>query len=117
MHGPGRGGHVHGRPQARRQRQPRLVLLCPPGCAGGAAFHDILSEGRGAEHIGEEREARLDGVDRVEGKLLVLLHILVVGEGQPLHRREHRHEVAIDSARLATGKLRDVRVLLLRHEA
>src|SRR5207248_137687 len=37
--------------------------------------------------------------------------------GQPLHHREQRHEIAVDTARFATGQLGHVRVLFLGHDA
>ena len=41
----------------------------------------------GAQHAGRRLEAELERVDRVEEVLLVLLHVLVVGERQRVHAR------------------------------
>ena len=64
------------------------------------------------------RGARPRGcVDRVEDGLLVLLQVAVVGERQPLERREQPGEIADEAPGLSAGELGDVRVLLLRHDA
>ncbi len=57
------------------------------------------------------------GVDGVEDRLLVLLEVTVVGQGQALERREQAGEVADQAAGLPARELRDVGVLLLRHDA
>ena len=61
-------------------------------------------------------ERAAERVRRVEERLLVLLHVGVVGEGQPLHHREEPDEVPVDPAGLAPDQLGHVRVLLLRHD-
>ncbi len=55
-------------------------------------------------------------VDRVERRLLVLLHVLVVRERKPLERHEQRLQVAEDAPGLAAHELGEVGVLLLRHD-
>ena len=51
----------------------------------------------------------------VEQRLLVLLHVLVVGERQSLERREETREVADESTCLAPGEFGNIGVLLLGH--
>ena len=58
-----------------------------------------------------------DRFKRIEYRLLVLLHILVVGEGQTLQHCQGSHEVAVDTAGLSADKLRHVGVLFLWHYA
>ena len=58
-----------------------------------------------------------DGIHAVKDGLLVLLHILVVRKRQSFHDGEKRHQVAVAAPRLAAHKLRNIRVLLLRHDA
>ena len=82
-----------------------------------AEAHHVLAECDRGQHAGEERNAGLRRVDRIEGRLLVLLHILVVGEGKALHCRKKRHQIAVHSAGLAAHKFTDIRILLLRHNA
>ena len=54
--------------------------------------------------------------DGVEDRLLVLLEVAVVAEREPLERREQAGEVADQPTGLAARELRDVGVLLLRHD-
>ena len=62
-------------------------------------------------------EALKHRIHAVEDGFLVLLHVLVIGKRQALHDGEKRHQVAVAAARFAAHKLRNVRVLLLRHDA
>ena len=55
-------------------------------------------------------------VERVEHRLLVLLHVLGIGERQALHHREQRDEGAGDAAGLGAHQLGGVGVALLRHD-
>ena len=80
-----------------------------------AAPHILGDNAHGGEHGNECFQAELYGVHRVEYRFLVLLHILVVGEGDALHHREQGHKVAVDAAGLSADELGDVGVLLLRH--
>ena len=59
----------------------------------------------GREHRGHDLQAELRRVDAVEHGLLILLHILVVGEGQALERGEQGDEIAVDPACLAAAEL------------
>ena len=77
----------------------------------------ILGDGlHGGHHGGGHGQAHLDGVHAVEDALLVLLHILVVGQGDALEGGEEGDEVAVDAARLAADQLGHVGVLLLGHD-
>ena len=78
--------------------------------------HVVGADGHGVQHGGKDRQAHLHGVHRVKDRLLVLLHILVVGKRQALHGSEEAHEVAVDPARLSPHQLGHVRVLLRGHD-
>ena len=81
-----------------------------------SGLHHILGDGlHGGHHGSGDGEAHLDGVHAVEDALLVLLHILVVGQRDALHHGQQGDEGAVDTAGLAADQLRNVRVLLLRH--
>jgi len=69
-----------------------------------------------ADHVGEDLERAFDRVDGVEERLLVFLHVLVVGQRQRLHHGKKRHQVAVDPAGLPPHQFRHIRVLLLRHD-
>ena len=83
---------------------------------GGGFGHAVAADLHRADHRGVDREDRLDGVDRVEDRDLVLLQIAVVGERQTLAQGEERGQRAVDPRGLAAGELADVGVLLLRHQ-
>ena len=84
--------------------------------AGRARLHDILAEGHRAEHGGEHGQALEKRIARVEKGLFVLLHILIIGERNPLHHRQQGDQIAVDAAGFAAQQLGDVRVFLLRHD-
>ena len=54
----------------------------------------------GREHRGHDLQAELRRVDAVEHGLLILLHVLVVGEGQALERGEQGDEIAMTTTLL-----------------
>ena len=58
------------------------------------------------DHAGERRQQHLEGVDRVEHRLLVLLEVAVVGERQSLERRQQAGEVTDETTRLAARAAR-----------
>ena len=60
--------------------------------------------------------ARREAVEGVEGDLLVLLHVLRIGERQALHDDEQALEGAGDAPDLGARQLGGVRVALLRHD-
>ena len=55
-------------------------------------------------------------VERIEDRLLVLLHVLIIGKRQALHDREKAHQVAVNAPGLSADELRHIRVFLLRHD-
>ncbi len=83
--------------------------------AGGFA-HAVDPERQALEHGRQHPQHPLEGVHRVEERLLVLLHVGVVGQRQPFHRGQHGHQIAVETARLPADQLGHVRVLLLRHD-
>ena len=82
----------------------------------GGSFHDILPEFHGIDHSGKQSQTALHRVDGVKGQLLVLLHILVIGQRKSLHRRQHGDERAVDPSCFPPDQLRDIRIFLLRHD-
>ena len=76
---------------------------------GGVGLH-------GGDHGNEHLQAHLHSVHRIEDGLLILLHILVVGQGQTLQGGEQAHQVAVDTTGLATNQLCHVGILLLGHD-
>ena len=68
------------------------------------------------EHPVGRREAQLERVGSVEQVLLVLLHVLVVGERQAVHHAVERDQMAGDPRRLGAQQLGGVGVLLLGHD-
>ena len=76
----------------------------------------LALEGHPAEHPARRRQRQLQGVDGVEEVLLVLLHVLVVGQRSPVHHPVQRREVPDDPRRLRAQQLGRVGVLLLRHD-
>ena len=87
----------------------REAVLC--GC-----FHHFFIKGNRIDHAGEEGQAHLGRIDRVEHALFVFLHIFIIRKRQALHRRQKAHECAVDTSGLAAHELGDIRVLLLRHD-
>jgi hypothetical protein len=83
--------------------------------AGGRA-HAVGAERERGQHGRQDAQDRQQRVGGIEERLLVLLHVGVVGERQPLHRGQDGDEVAVEPAALAAHELRHVRVLLLRHD-
>ena len=82
-----------------------------------AALRHVLGpDGQRSQHGAEHGQAHLHGVDGVEDRLLVLLHILVVGQRQALHDGEQGHQIAVDPTGLAAHQLGHVGVLLLGHD-
>ena len=81
---------------------------------GGA--HALRAKRQRGQQRRQHAEDRLERVHRVEERLLVLLHVGVVREGQAFHRREDRDEIAVQAPALATHELGHVGILLLRHD-
>ena len=68
------------------------------------------------EHAGGGVQAQLERVRGVEQRLLVLLHVLVVGEREAVHHAVQRDEVGDQAGRLGPQQLGRVGVLLLGHD-
>ena len=62
------------------------------------------------------RSVRSQGVSGIEEILLVLLHVLVVGERQRVERSVQGRKASQDPGRLGTQQLGGVGVLLLGHD-
>ena len=77
--------------------------------------HGLGVERGGGDHAVEGEQRESDRVDGVEQRLLVLLHVLVVGERQSLEGGEETGEVTDESACLAPCEFGDIGVLLLGH--
>ena len=84
--------------------------------AQAAGTHVVAVDAHGAHHARAHVQGVRHGVGCVEDWLLVLLHVLVVGQRDALHGGEQAHQVAVDAARLAARELGEVGVLLLRHD-
>jgi hypothetical protein len=82
----------------------------------GGRPHPLRGHDDAVEHGRRRGEAELERVGRVEQALLILLHVLAVGEREALERRQQRLEVAEHAAGLAADQLGRVRVALLRHD-
>ena len=88
----------------REAKLRRILHPCPVPC-------------HGRQHILHKDHRILHGIHRIERELLILLHILIIGKRQSLHHRQEAHQRPIHAAGLATDQLRDIRILLLRHDA
>ena len=93
-------GHVRGGGKTRARR----------GAHGVATWRHV------AHHAGHGGERQRQAGKRVEDLLLVLLHVLGIGERQALHDDQQRGEGAGDAAGLGAHQLGGVRVALLRHD-
>ena len=83
---------------------------------GGGPAQLIHPHSHGLVHGGEHIQAQGNRIHRVKNGLLILLHILVVGQGQALHDRQQAHQVAVHPARLTADQLGNIGVLLLGHD-
>ena len=83
---------------------------------GGGAAHIVGQRGHGGQHGGDGFQAEGQGIHRAKDGFLVLLHILVVGQGDALHHDQQRVQIAVDPAGLAADQLGDVGVFLLGHD-
>ena len=81
-----------------RSREHRLIMNLHALDHARYAIHAIMQ--------------RFGGVER---SLLALLQIFVVRQRQRLHGYKKSHQIPDDTAHLSAGQLREVRVLLLRH--
>ena len=95
----------------------------PVGQVGG---HAVIGRGNGAHalgiglevahHAGHRRHAQLQRIGGVEQRLLVLLHVLAIGQRQALQHGAEGHERSHDAAGLAACQLGGVGIALLRHD-
>ena len=58
--------------------------------------HLLGLDGQGLDHGCEDGQTHLYGVDGVEDRLLILLHVLVVGQGQGFHDSQQGDQIAVD---------------------
>ena len=81
-------------------------IICCISCIGKALhstdFHNIPIEFHSAEHTCKQSDAALYGINRIKGKLLVFLHIFIVGKGNSFHGSQNGHQCTIYSACLTT---------------
>ena len=77
--------------------------------------HLIHIHGHGENHITIYSQGEFHSVDSVEEALLVLLQILVIGQGQSLRSGQHSHQMTIDTTGLTAYQLGNIRVFLLGH--
>ena len=115
-------------PARRRRRAPRGTArrACTSRSAtsvaaisSSAAAAAIRSRRKrdAADHPARGGEAQLERVDRVEEVLLVLLHVLVVGQREAVHHPvQARSRWPTTRGALARSELGRVGVLLLRHD-
>ena len=82
----------------------------------GCVLHALAVELDPGQHPGGRVEAELDRFDRVEERLLVLLHVLAVGQRQRVHDPEQGRVAGGDAGALGPQQLGRVRVELLRHD-
>ena len=109
---PARGRRGTARPRATSASAASVARSS--GSAQAAASRSRSNSSPRDEHRERAERARDVGA-RGEDRRLVLLQVAVVGERQPLDRREQPGEPADRRARLAARELGDVGVQLLRH--
>src|SRR3990167_5800835 len=80
-------------------------------------FHVFVLERDIFQHGPQHIERGFDRVPGIEHRLLVLLHVPVIGEGEAFHYRQDGYEVAVDPARLPANELGHVGVPFLGHDA
>jgi hypothetical protein len=102
-------GHPLGDQGLHQARGVEVAAIERGGDAGMVELRAGDQRRRHAEH-------RLERVDRVEDRLLVLLEVAVVGGGQPLQDHEQRLKVANRPATLAADEFQDIGVDLLGHD-
>ena len=69
-----------------------------------------------ADHAGHGGEGEREIVDRQEHRLLVLLHVLAIGQRQALQHHEKLHQRPDGLSRLAAHQLGRIGIALLRHD-
>ena len=85
------------------------ALLCRCAHIGSQRLH-------AGNHLRENPQAHFDSIAGIKNGLLVLLHILVINQRNPLHDGEQRHQIAVNPAAFAPAQLRHIGIFLLRHD-
>ena len=88
---------------------------CVGETAGCACCHCVFVEAGCCQHAAHQGEAAFCSVNRIEGKFLVFLHVLVVGKRKSLHGCQDGNQCAVNTSGLTANQLGNVRVFLLRH--
>jgi hypothetical protein len=102
--------------QARLAHQP-VGQIGRGGKALAAAAASRAVRRHVAHHPGHRGQRQHQRVGGVEDLFLVFLHVLGIGQRQPLHHREQRHGGPQDPPQLGAQQFRRIGVLLLRHDA
>ena len=84
--------------------------------AVGGPAHVGPVDREGVDHGGEDGQAELYGVNGVKHRLLVLLHVLIIGQGNAFHHREQGDEGAVYPPGFSPDQLGHVGVFLLGHD-
>ena len=84
---------------------------------GGGLRKDRAVRGHVRDHPGHRGKRQHQRIGGVEDLFLVFLHVLGIGQRQPLHHGEQRHRRPHDPPQLGAQQLCRVGVLLLRHDA
>ena len=85
-----------------------------PGAGEGA--HAVEIRRHVAHHARHRRERQRPGLGGIEHRLLVLLHVLRIGQRQALHHRQQPDQRAGHPPGLRPHQLGRVRIALLRHD-
>ncbi len=78
--------------------------------------HALRVRGHVAHHPRRGGQHQRPGLGGVEHRLLVLLHVLGIGERQAFHHRQQADQRSVDPPGLGPHQLGGVRVALLRHD-
>ena len=84
--------------------------------ARGKFAHAVLVESQRGHQPGHCRQQQVKLRHRINDGLLIFLQVAVIGQRLCLQRRQEASEVTDKAAGLAAGELRNVRILLLRHD-
>ena len=82
----------------------------------GGGLHGLLIDGQIAHHAGQCGQRQFQRIGGSEGRLLVFLQILGIGERQALHHNEQPGEGAQDASHLGARQFRRIGIALLRHD-
>jgi hypothetical protein len=92
-------------------------LGCGQHLVAGRGLQALAVELDPLEDPGGHLQGRLDRLDRVEERFLVLLHVLAIGERQGVQHPEQGREITDHAGRLGPQQLGRIGVLLLGHDA